>query len=692
MPVPNQGRRAGGGTPAGSMPLLTRLQPVATVNAEARTVDVTWTTGAQVLRYDWWRDRSYIEELSPDTSAVRMDRLASGRAPLLRDHDTWDGIDSVLGVVQSATLDPATAAGDATVRFSSRDDVQPYFQDVVDGILPNISFGYRIYAYDMIPPGQEGNDQWIYRAIDWEPYEISLVSIPADLGAGVRDDNGAAGAIEQRFFPCIFNDRSAGATSDGARASQQPEGAVMPDANATQTPATPPNPTAASSARAADPAPDVNAARSDATQAERQRVIELRTAVRASVLDNQQELLERFIDNGVTVDAARAEILNLQAQRSAATQQRGQANVQTVTDETDLRRDAMSNALQHRINPRTTLTDAGRQYRGMTLRELARDALEASGVNTRGMDVRELAGAALGFQVRGGNTTSDLPIVFGNVINRTLRDAYSAAPRSFTAWARQGTLTDFRAATRVQVDGAVKLEKKAEGGEYRYGYLVDQGEVIKLGSFGKVIGFSREMIINDDLNALQRVPLLFGRAAANLESDVVYGALTGAVPMSDNTALFHAKHANLAAAGGAISIDTLSAGRTAMRTQKAPGDGTPLNAAPRYLLVPAALETLAGQMTSNAYVPNDPKSQNPFFNTLTPIVEARLDAVSTTAWYLAGDPAAIDTVEYCYLEGEEGLFTEQWLDPESDALKIKARTDFAAKALDWRGLYKNPGA
>jgi hypothetical protein len=420
-------------------------------------------------------------------------------------------------------------------------------------------------------------------------------------------------------------------------------------------------------------------------------MIDLRTAVRASVLDNQDELLNGFIERGVTIDAARAEILRLQAERSNANPQRGAANVVTVTDETDVRRTAMTDAVMHRVNPRHELNDAARQYRGMTLREMCREALEAVGVDTRGMELRQLAGMALGLTGRSGyNTTSDLPTVFGNVINRTLRDAYGAAPRSFTSWARQGSLTDFRPATRVMVDGALKLEKVNESGEYKYGKLVDGGEVIQLGSYGKIINFTRQMIINDDLSALQRVPLYFGRSAANLESDVVYGALTGNAPMSDGKALFHAQHGNLAAAG-AISIDTLSVGRTAMRVQKAPGDGTPLNGAPKFLLVPAALETVAGQYTSNQYTPNQATQQNPFYNTLTPIVEPRLDAVSTTAWFLAADPAAIDTVEYCYLEGEQGLYTEQDLDFDVDGLKVKARLDFAAKALDYRGLFKNPG-
>jgi phage major head subunit gpT-like protein len=199
------------------------------------------------------------------------------------------------------------------------------------------------------------------------------------------------------------------------------------------------------------------------------------------------------------------------------------------------------------------------------------------------------------------------------------------------------------------------------------------------------------MIINDDLSALERVPLFFGRAAANLESDLVYAALTGNPVMGDGKALFHAAHKNLAVAGAAIGIDSLTTARAAMRTQGAPGDGTPLNLTPKFLLVPAALETVAYQYTSNQYTPTQATQQNPFIGTLTPVVEPRLDAKSTKSWYLAADPATIDTVEYCYLEGEQGLYTEQSLDFDVDGLKVKARLDFAAKATDFRGLYQNPG-
>ncbi len=672
-----------------SMPIMTRQMPVSTVNSESRTVDVVWTTGAQVLRYDWYRERSYLEELSTEPGAVRMERLQSGRAPVLNSHNNWAGLDAVLGVVQRADLDTGSGSGGAQLRFSRRQNVEPYFQDIADGILGNVSAGYRTYRIEMIPPGEEGNDQWIYRAVDWEPYEISVVPINADLGATVR---GVGEPNNERTFPCEFVERGAAAQQTGATASSINQGAdtQMHGQDNTRTQSTPVQAPAAAPVNVPS-APAADNARAEGERAERQRIIEIGAAVRASTLDGQQALIDGFIERGVSIDAVRAEVLRLQAERSSATNIRGQGHIQTVTDETDVRRAAMTDALMHRLNPRHTLTDAARQYRGMTLRELCRVGLEAAHIDTRGMDVRALAGVALGMGERGGyHTTSDLPVVFGNVINRTLRDAYTAAPRSFSAWARQGVLTDFRAATRVMVDGNLKLEKVNEAGEYKTGTLVDGGEVIQLGTYGKVISFTRQMIINDDLSALERVPLFFGRAAANLESDLVYGALTGAGKMADGKPLFDAAHNNIGTAA-AISIDSLSEARTKMRTQKAPGDDSVVNVTPKFLLVPAALETVAGQYTSNQYTPTVAKEQNPFYGVLTPVVEPRLDAISPTSWYLAADPATIDTIEFCYLEGEQGLYTEQSLDFDVDGLKVKARLDFAAKATDHRGLFRNAG-
>jgi hypothetical protein len=129
-----------------------------------------------------------------------------------------------------------------------------------------------------------------------------------------------------------------------------------------------------------------------------------------------------------------------------------------------------------------------------------------------------------------------------------------------------------------------------------------------------------------------------------------------------------------------------------MRQQKGL-NGRFINVQPKYLLVPSAQETLAQQFVQQSTIVYTKSTDfNPFANNLQVIAEPRLDATSLINWYTAADPSQIDTIEYAYLEGQEGVYLENRVGFDVDGVELKARLDFAAKAIDWRGFYKNPGA
>jgi hypothetical protein len=67
------------------------------------------------------------------------------------------------------------------VRFSKRPDVEPIFQDVLDGIMPNVSVGARLHK--LKETTQEGDQMKSFIATDWEPYAVALVGVGADPGA-----------------------------------------------------------------------------------------------------------------------------------------------------------------------------------------------------------------------------------------------------------------------------------------------------------------------------------------------------------------------------------------------------------------------------------------------------------------------------------------------------------------------------
>ncbi|MDO5606639.1 MAG: peptidase U35, partial [Paracoccus sp. (in: a-proteobacteria)] len=187
------------------------------------------------------------------------------------------------------------------------------------------------------------------------------------------------------------------------------------------------------------------------------------------------------------------------------------------------------------------------------------------------------------------------------------------------------------------------------------------------------------------------VPASFGASAADLESDIVYAILMQNPAMSDGVALFHNTHANLGTAA-VVSEAALAGAYRAFGQRKGLEDRL-ISVLPRYLLVPPGPRSVEARKQVTATTPGSTAEVNTFAGRLEVIEEPRLiPATGQDPWFLAADPARIDTVEYAYLDGQEGVFTETRTGFEVDGIEIKARHDFAAKAIDWRGLYKNPGA
>jgi len=127
-------------------------------------------------------DRSFgTEVLEHSLEAIDLSFLASGRAPLLLDHDPQKQV----GVIESVDLDSSARRLRATVRFGKNGLAREAFDDVVDGIRANVSIGYAINK-------MERKDKDTYVAKSWRPVEASLVSIPADVSVGVGRSSDAS--------------------------------------------------------------------------------------------------------------------------------------------------------------------------------------------------------------------------------------------------------------------------------------------------------------------------------------------------------------------------------------------------------------------------------------------------------------------------------------------------------------------
>lgn len=670
--------------------------------APAARFELVFTTGAPVRRYDYLNGRYYLEQLEVTGEAINLDRLQRG-APLLNSHWSWT-LEDQIGVCDQPTI--TNGQGVCQTQLSRRDSVRGIVQDLEDRVIRNVSVGYSREAIEMIAPASE-QGMWVYRVTRWTPMEVSLVPIPADMDSQVRAEGGQlrdAQGRELRSFPCRITEPSSPTPAAGPSAEAQtrnhPESTTMPQADIQQTPG---GGTATADPQTRSDAAAVETARAEGQRLERERQATIRTAVQAArgtLGADADALAIRLIDAGTGIEAARAEIINALVERSNATATRAPAAVQTLRDQVETVRAGMEDALHLRVNAtRTTVGDrtidvaAARSYRGMQLLDLARRSIAASGGNADGLSRREIALAALNLdrdaQLRAGmHGSSDFPNVLASTVNRSLRAAYQLAPRSFTGWARRSTAPDFRQKAVMQLSELSRFKKVNESGEYKHLTFGDSAEKYSLSKYGGIVAITWEALVNDDMSAFDRLPTMIAEEAAGTEGDIVYGILQTNGNLSDGKPLFGADHGNLAAAT-VINVASLSIGRAAMRKQTGP-QGRVLNLAPDFLIVGPDKELEANQFTSVQYVAAKGLDINPAFNTsLEVVVEHR---VPGNAWYLSASPARVDTIEYAYLEGEEGLFTERKEGFEVDGLLIKARHVFAAAAIDHRGMYRNPGA
>lgn len=636
------------------------------------TVEVVVSVGAPWPRMDWMTGERYIETLDISPSAIRLGRL-NGGAPFLVDHN--DTVDNIIGVVERAWVTGGELR--AEVRFGNHERAQDIAARVRDGIVRNVSCMYATHKVRVIPP-TDGRALPERRAVDWEPMEVSLVAIPVDPGAGVR-------AAVDTHAECefIFN-RAPGALD------KEPSMADTPNLGASQD--------------ASNAAPvDAEAERRSIREAEIARATEIRLAGRALGFVKEAE---EMITEGLSVLDAQRQMILAAAEVRKKEGTPNPAHINVVTDEGDTKRAAMAAAIQHRAGVLKELPAAAREYRGMNMLAMAAECVEMAGGKTRGMTPSEIALAALNarsMRTRAGgpgmHTTSDFPNLLANTAAKALGDSYGSARRSFTVWARRRTLPDFKSFRVINLSGAPQLQQIAavgqEAGEITFGTIGEQAEAYQLFRAGRRIAITFEAIVNDDMDGFSRVPQLFGTAAARLESETVYSILNTNGNMSDSNALFGTAHANVfgngvagfSAGDGVLSITGLGVGRRVMRTQTAP-NGDIIDATARYLLVPAALETAAQQLTTTQFVPNAAGSVNPF-TSLVPVVEPRL--ASAIQWYLIADNAEVDTVEYAYLEGMEAPQVTTYTDDDTDGVIVKCTHNFGAKATDWRGMTRSSG-
>lgn len=680
-----------------------------TLDEKKRTVEVIWTTGARVLR--GFFDR-FWEELSLDPDHVRMERLENG-APLLDSHREWGGIDAVLGVVESARLEKGR--GIAVVRFASDEAGEKVFAKVKDGILRHVSVGYQIHRFEQVEGGDE--EIPVYRATDWEPYEISLVPMGADAGAGVR----AEGADTDH--PCVFITRektmakvnpkspkkTAAAPTPSTRADEQKEPAEG-DAASTDT-------SEDTDDTDGDDADDAEETKSNGERAvqllaqgralERARQAGIRDHARVYGLD--AELVEKHIVEETSVKEFRAIAKAAVAKRQDDTHPRpGGPNVEAVRggDARDKYREQGVHALLMRTGKADAVVAAakkrgetvkidGGELRGMSLLRLAADCLERAGIRTRGMSDMRLAEVAFDARAGGFQTTSDFPLILDQAVDRVLLAEYELAEHVWRLLVKIGSVSNFRPSSRVRLGSMGTLDRVPEHSEFKNKPLPDGvSESVQIETFGNIFAITRQVIIDDDLGAVMRMLGELGRMAGNT-IDAEFWALInlngGLGPvMADGLTLFHASHGNIQPTGTALGVAGLDANRQLLAEQTNPS-GFRIVMRPHTLLVSTAQGMAARHYNTSEFDLDEADGVTP--NGVRGMFEQVIDSPEITSprRYIFADPQRNPTFEVNFLNGQQAPFIESRDGWRIDGKEYKVRHDFGVDAVDTRTALTDDG-
>ena len=387
-----------------------------------------------------------------------------------------------------------------------------------------------------------------------------------------------------------------------------------------------------------------------------------------------------FLHRGMTVSTVLAHYR--QKGNPVPTKPRGpQARI--TRDERDTRRAGMTAALAAQFGRTAPEDDRARPFMAMTLAEMAAHASGYRGPIRTANDRIEV--------FMNTHTTSDFPLALSSALNKVLADRYRTATPIYRQISREKSFKDFRAHSIVRAGDFPMLQAINEAGEIKFGTIGESAETVALVPYGVGFRITRQALINDDVGAIADGIADQGRMVARFEEKTFFAtcfAASGNGPtLSNGRAVFNTTDKTKAASGGAISVSTISAGRSAIR-KHVTLSGQPLDVAPKIILTSPDTETSAEQVVS-PLVPADADKANPFSGKLTVLSTAQLTG---NGWYLLPDPQDVPLFVYGYLEGASAprMRMEETFGTQGMAWTVEH--DFAVGPADRIGGWFNPGA
>jgi len=717
------------------------VQP-ATADSVKRSVKIVTATENPIDRWDERRGEVVAEVLEMD--GLRM-RPGATQIPIVDSHDT-STVRNVLGSLRNISVEGDEFGGVAY--FASDDESQRAYSKLLDGHITDFSITAQPNEVLELRTGQKYTTSRGTEVVgpanvitNWTALDASLVATGADSRSTVRRsytdleqrkrtvDEALLGQLKEMGLPDGMEDPNqilawvVGKLGKPAETVESMEEETLAEEVVEQMDEEKPaemveqaygedKPMEASARKAIEG--EIKRMILDADQ---QRRAEIQATCKLAKVE--RAFADELCDTGVSVEIAKQRIIEKMATQPLGRSVDGDAvRVTKSADDKyfEAARDGLLVRAQTASRVRRTLhdgkpADGSQDFSRMSLLRMAESFMRRAGVNTERFSSPEIARAAIGDPKAlarmnisrsdpAYHTTGSFANLLLDAANKTLLAGYEEAPYTWSLWARQAnSVDDFKNINRIRFSESPDLEHVPENTEYPEGPMTDSKESYKVEKFGKMFSVTWETVVNDDLDAISRIPAMHGNAARRTQNKKVYEVLTSNPLMGDGENLFSASHAsgdNTSGAAAAPSVTTLNAAFVKMMLQKGLNSDAILNIIPRYVIVPVALSAtvleLFSSISYNAANNNEgvkniygPGGERP----LTPIIEPQLDAASASVWYMAADPGQIDTVELSFLSGEESPVLENEWDFDKDCYKYKIRQTFGVKAIDWRGLFRN---
>jgi len=654
-------------------------------------------------------------------------RNGKNQLPIVDSHNDKT-VRNVFGSIRNISIQDGSLVGDAS--FASDEESQIVATRYNEGHLNDFSIDAQILARVFVQEGQtyttrqgkviEGPAEIVTA---WEPHNASICATGADPNSTVRrsydQEERQAGMSEELMAQLKALGLPEGMTDASEIIKWMADHMEKPSLEVEMMAEDKPS---EEMARAEESKPEDEAMRMDEKVQEEvtrqlKAVDERRKAIisAGTLAKVERAFVDELVESGCSVQDAQERIIRKMS-NSPIGQTVG-SDVRVTESEHDKFEAAAKAGLIQRCFQGTVKRQApqaagSEDFRNLGIYRLAELCVRRMGINPEKYSRADVARMAMGQDkafnrlnirrsIEAYHTTGSFQNILLDAASKTLRAAYEEAPYTWSLWARQAqSVDDFKNINRIQLGESPNLEMVPEGAPYPEGQVVDSKRSYKVEKFGKKFSVSWETVVNDDLDALSRIPAMHGNAARRTQEKVVYDALLANPTMADGFALFSASHtsgSNITASSvAAPGVTTLNEAFKLMSLQKGLSSDVYLNLSPRTLLVPQAYAATALELVnSQSYAQSNGNEGvvNIYgVNGVRPlqvVATALLDANSATNWYAIADNAQVDTVEITFLNGEESPVLESEWNKDNDTYHYYVRQSMAAAVIDHRGIFGN---